>query len=403
MSNFPLDLWDEILGSLSTYYLKSCSLVNRDWHDISQHYRFKHLELDSKTWKAKTTFLLNDANRDLRRSVRTLTINLNGIDSRSFDREVAGAFEDLYSLMSVIGQQLTTFQMEGPFYDEDNEPHAINWENLSPYFLSHLFTHIIPFVRSLEFVEVVRVPLLQILDKAPHLRSIFSSSDLDLVAGGWDADVHVTVAPAAEFDLSFGIFSVEDLNVNNSVGRFLSQFGDHVSSLEFYTPYTRFFIPNLSFLDPFDNLKDHLKHMTFGRLMFDTIIELKDDAEPLPLHWFAKLETLTFFIANPQEQSDWINWFNWVADSVEDVAKSFIELRFSIAVDNGTRTWNDQAIPSHAFQFNLIAPSSPFNIDFVTSWTNGVEVNENMFAFIRRWLLPWEELGKLNFWVNLEV
>ncbi|KAH8796821.1 hypothetical protein DL96DRAFT_1825623 [Flagelloscypha sp. PMI_526] len=387
MSPFPLDLWYEILGSVGAHKsLESCSLVNHGWYHIAQQHRFKHLALDAKTWKAKTCFLLDDGKREFRSRIRTLGIDLSSIDSRSFDRDAAGKFEDLYSLMGVIGQQLTTFRMEGPFYDDYGEQTPMNWENLSPYFRSQLFTQIFPFIKSLQLVEVVWVPLLQILDKAARLRSIYLSSDLDLGADDGDTDTHIAVAPGIEFDLTFGIFSFENLDVNNS----------------FRTPYTCNFIPNLGFLDPFDTLKAHLKHLTFGRVMFDTVV-VRKDIEPMPLAWFTRLETLTFFIASPQKQSDWLTWFNWVADSVEDVAKSFRELRVSIAVGNGTVTWDDLAIPSTELQFNLIAPKFPFSIDFVTSWTNGIEANERMFTFIRRLLLPWEESGKLNFWVNLEV
>ncbi|KAH8834668.1 hypothetical protein DL96DRAFT_1581241 [Flagelloscypha sp. PMI_526] len=261
-----------------------------------------------------------------------------------------------------------------------------------------MFAHVMPYVKSLELVEVGLVPVLDVLDKAPQLSNLFLSSELALLFGD-STDNHLAIT--TDLDITFGAFSFEDLDPDNSQDRFLERAGKYIPYLNLQAPYGRFFPPDLIFLDPLDLLRAHLRQLTLGIDMYESIVMLKNGADPTSFETFTSLKSLAFSLKCPAESSDWLIWFDWIAISFSHTPKSFNTLQFSITTNKNTAGWDDKAIPGKDFQFNDIAPSSTFSIDIVVPSSDGTESNERLFRFIRSWLGPWEEVGKLKFWVDL--
>ncbi|KAH8834669.1 hypothetical protein DL96DRAFT_1810879 [Flagelloscypha sp. PMI_526] len=403
MSTLPLDIYQEIFRSLDAQSLDSCSSVNHSFHRMAQQHQFEDVLLNSASWKAKCQFL-EGKGLTLRSRVRKLRIEVEGIDLlASADLAAGGELEDMFTLMREVGPQLRTFILEGKIINNSHYGHyarSMSWSQLALYFRSQLFVHIIPHIQTLEIFELRQIPILDILNKTSQLRRLLLSASRGLIAQDSLVDHLATIA---DLDLAFGAFNRQDFDVSRYQRHYLHILGSHVTSLELQLPINEIFPSDLFFLEPFDNLKAHLKHLRLWIRLYDCIMSSTEDAEHIPLNTFKSLETLTFSVIAGPQLSHWLKWFtiwyHWIKSSAASAPKCFRKLQFTVETAKGA--WSDQGLPSEILESNDLSPVPTFDIDIVGSSSSGTEDNEKMFAFIRSLLFPWEKVGMLKFWVKL--
>ncbi|KAH8796815.1 hypothetical protein DL96DRAFT_1825618 [Flagelloscypha sp. PMI_526] len=415
MTTLPLDVCNEIISSLDISTLNSCSLVNRDFHRITQLYVFKHIVLDAKTWKAKCNFLLSEKGLHFLQKARKLTANLENMMLQSGkDEEVSAEFVDYSRLMREIGPQLTTFRIEGLVSkgEEDNsddgdaeedEEEDTRWPNNCLWFRSQLFTHIIPYARTLEFINAGRLPVFKIINEARHLQTLYFKSDVAVVDYLNEGDNLQNVSETADFHLTFGSFSSVEFYKFGSLGSFMRIAGAQISTLELQTSVGDCF-PSLFVVERHDTLRNNLRHLVLGEELYKTIIDLGVAAEACPFGWFTSLEVLTLHTAAPSVASDWPVWFHWITLSfyAGHDTRTLENLRTLKFVVPAGGVCDSNFIHHDCHSINRLKDSSSFNILFYVASSDGIEKTRDFFSFIRSCLILWQAAGRLVFRVDLD-
>ncbi|KAH8796809.1 hypothetical protein DL96DRAFT_1825614 [Flagelloscypha sp. PMI_526] len=310
---------------------------------------------------------------------------------------------DLIALITQIGPKLHSFRIESLEYNHAGEALCLRWSGIGPWFLSTIFDHVIPFIHTLELIEVTLVPLLHILARAPRLRNITLSSVLDPISGicEYPLSVVVDIPKVIKLDLTLWAFISDDLETGSHLGQLMQDFGKNISTLELRTPLDVYFPGIFDYFYKFEDLQGSLRVLFVGSNLYHRIVSPVNVTDVLHLEKFKNLQVLTLAIAVPKNSSDWMKWFDWLGiclKSERSIPKSLRILRFSVA-PNGF--WDYKTIPFLHMNFNSFASSSRFSLEFVASRVDGHEKNEVLFAMIRSCLRPWEEAGKLSFFVDL--
>ncbi|KAH8796817.1 hypothetical protein DL96DRAFT_1825620 [Flagelloscypha sp. PMI_526] len=416
MTTLPLEVCNEIISSLDIPALNSCSLVNRDFRRITQQYEFKHIVLDAKTWKAKCRFLLSEQGLRFRRKARELTLSLENM-TLLFGSEEQAAVEmlELSSVIREIGPQLTTFRIEGLVpqeeeedadeqdADEEDEEDYTKWPNISPWFRSQLFAHIIPFVKTLEFVGVGILPLSKIINEARHLQNLYFRSDVGIGDDEEEDRTFQAGSETADLHLTLGSFSVRDFDPYRSLGFFMKIAGKQISTLELQTPI-RVYLPSLYILYPQETLRTHLRHLVFGKELHKTIIDCSRAADHklCPFWWFRSLEALTLHTA-VSRPSDWPWWFEWISLSLQSgydihILETLRTLEFVVAAEG---VCDIDVFHGEPFNFNTLTECSSFTVEFFVASSDGIVKTKQFFTFIRSFLWSWEVAERLTFRVDL--
>ncbi|KAH8797781.1 hypothetical protein DL96DRAFT_897474 [Flagelloscypha sp. PMI_526] len=217
MVSLPLDIVPHILSSLDVSDLESCSLVTHAFNTISQEILFSyHLVLCSKTWRAKSSFLLGERGRHLCERVKNLTVRLDGIPGLygnvALDYPRSNLI--LLALLGKVAPQLDTLSLNGIVRSS-----CISWKRLIPYGVNDfLCDQVLPYIRRLDIENFVSVPLLGILS---HCRCL-DTLDIGARYGGFakEEDAPFKLWLPKVSNLTVAGFKEQDFGSETSLGRY---------------------------------------------------------------------------------------------------------------------------------------------------------------------------------------
>ncbi|KAH8834468.1 hypothetical protein DL96DRAFT_1757185 [Flagelloscypha sp. PMI_526] len=389
----PLDVLPNILHFLAAQDLQTCSIVNHSFHQDVHPLLFSHLVLCYRTWDKKCRFLLHDMNTNRCALISKLTIQLEMLPVYRSSQVPT----ELISLLVKISPQVRSLNIDG---FKENEYEAYNdgtsWEYISPIFRDILCQHLMPPVQSLRIVNIGGLPVY-------HFSSGYAEyPPADYTTG----DAERATLPDIT-SLTLDPFLTSDQREITSLSHFVKGAVGKLSSFTIFEPFRSYHSINLQFLQPFEEIRTYLHHLSLGFILYNFIVYGKrfspqfNSTELLPLASFSQLQTVSISIRIPSTKQEWDYWFKWLTVSLEAtdstrIPTTFKALRLTV-IPHLASSGNFSATPH---PLNDLHNNFNFSIELTVPISLGNEMVEKTFTLLRSTLPSWDGHGKLKLWID---